>query len=198
MNSNNNNNIRNAFHVVYKTYENIQKLMDYCKTIAPEKSNYISVVDKFLRYKSDNDFSGWVIKDFILLFQNKNDIELDNEWRDGPVYVMEIELYDEDYSLEEMEHLPCIRLSKFEYHDIQNWSTGCSPSNHWRFYYPLRNSDIMDIKEDGEFLHIKANDQEASNRYYWGVHTITSKRIPLTQVTADNVVEEIFGVFDKL
>ncbi|MGG0656921.1 hypothetical protein [Rummeliibacillus pycnus] len=85
----------------------------------------------------------------------------------------------------------------FEYNDIQNWSIGCSPSNHWRFYYPLRNPDIMDIQEDGGFLHIEAQDQEASDRYYWGVQSITIKRIPLTQVTADNVVEGIFGTFDN-
>ena len=30
-------NIRNAFIVVHKTYENVKKLMDYCKTIADEK-----------------------------------------------------------------------------------------------------------------------------------------------------------------
>ena len=82
--------------VVHKTYENIHKLMEYCKTIVAEKRNYINVIDKFLRYKSDNEYSGWYIKDFIILFQKKSDIELENEWRDGPIYVMEIELYSDD------------------------------------------------------------------------------------------------------
>lgn len=191
-------NIRNAFHVVFNTYENIHKLMDYCKTIALEQSNYVSVVDKFLRYKSDSDFSGWFIQNFIILFQHKNDIELDNEWRDGPLYVMEIELFDAENKLEVLKHLPCVRLSKFEYGDIQNWASGCSPGNHWRFYYPLRNKDIMLIQEDGDFLHIAPRDQEASNRYYWGVKQITSKRFSLTDITADNVVEMVFSTFDSL
>lgn len=191
-------NIRNAFHVVYHTYENINKLMDYCKTIASEQSNYVSVVDKFLRYKSDNDFSGWFVQNFILLFQNKNDIELENEWRDGPLYVMEIELYDADFELEEIKELPCIRLSKFEYENIQGWTSGCSPINHWRFYYPLRNGDIMDIQEDGEYSNITVKDLEASNRHYWGVNKITSKRISLTDITADNAVEKLFRTFDSL
>ena len=34
-------NIRNAFHVVYQSYANIQKLINYCKTIGLEKSNYV-------------------------------------------------------------------------------------------------------------------------------------------------------------
>lgn len=65
------NNIRSAFHVVHQTYENLNKLMEYCKTIAPEQSNYICAVDKFLRYKSDTNVSGWYIQNFILLFQIK-------------------------------------------------------------------------------------------------------------------------------
>lgn len=191
-------NIRNAFHVVYKSYENIQKLIDYCKTIGVEKSNYINVVDKFLRYKSDNNLSGWFIHNFIMLFQDKNDDELDNGWRNGPIYVMEIELYKPESELENIEELPCIRLSKFEYDDLQKWEPGCSPSNHWRFYYPLRRNDIMNIQEDGDYLHITARDQQSSNRYYWGVKKITSKRIPLTAITSDNVEEKVFGTFDNL
>jgi len=61
-------NIRNAFNVVHYTFENILKLLDYCKTIAYKDSNYVSVVNKFLRYKSDSDFSGWFIQDFIIIF----------------------------------------------------------------------------------------------------------------------------------
>jgi hypothetical protein len=192
------NNIRNAFHVVYQTYENIHKLMDYCKTVASEQSDYVSVVDKFLRYKSDNDFSGWFIQNFILLFQNKNHVELENEWRDGPLYVMEIQLYEGDLEEEERKELPCIHLSKFECENIPNWTRGCSPANHWRFYYPLRNTDIMDINKDGDTLYITPLDQEASNRYYWGVHKITSKSIPLVDINADNVVEKVFGTFNRL
>ncbi|MGG3235635.1 hypothetical protein ABEP17_19615 [Priestia flexa] len=191
-------NIHNAFHVVYKSYENIQKLIDYCKTIGLEKSNYINVVDKFLRYKSDNNLSGWFIHNFIMLFQDKNDAELDNGWRNGPIYVMEIELYNPESKLENIVDLPCIRLSKFEYDNLQKWESGCSPSNHWRFYYPLRRNDIMNIQENGDYLHITTRDQEASNRHYWGVKKITSKRIPLTDITANNVVEKVFGTFDNL
>jgi hypothetical protein len=183
---------------VFQTYENIQKLMDYCKTVAPEQSNYVNVIDKFLRYKSDNDPSGWFIKNFIVLFQRKNDIELENEWRDGPIYVMEIELYDQDLYKEAMESLPYIHLSKFEYDRMDEWGKGCSPTNHWRFYFPLRNGDLMDFQQDGDSFISTPKDQGESDRYYWGVKRVTSRRIPLTDVTADHVVEKIFGTFDCL
>lgn len=193
---NSTNNVHNAFHVVYKTYENINKLMDYTATTASEKSHYVSVVDKFLRYKSDNDFAGWFIKNFILIFQDKNHNEFENEWRDGPLYVMEIELYGKD--LDVSNQLPCIRLSKFVYGDIQSWSKGCSPANHWRFYFPLRNKEIMNIKTEGDYSYIVPYNQESSDRNYWGVKEIVSKKISLMDVTADNVVEKIFHTFDSL
>ncbi len=190
-------NIRNAFHVVYQTYENIQKLMDYCKTISNDKSNYINVVDKFLRYKSDNDIAGWYIQDFIILFQNKNDAELDNEWREGPIYVMEIELYNSNVEFESMKDMPCVHLSKFEYKTIEEWDKGASPSEHWGFYYPLRDYDSMHIQEENGILHIKPLNEKASARY-WEVEKVTSKRIPLVEITADNIVEKVFKTFDIL
>ena len=40
-------NIRNALHVIYKTYENIEKLMDYAKIVAEEQTNDRLVTPKF-------------------------------------------------------------------------------------------------------------------------------------------------------
>lgn len=186
-------NIRNAFIVVHKTYENIQKLMEYCKTTAAEKSNYISAVDKFLRYKSDNDYSGWYINDFILLFQRKSDPEQENEWRDGPIYAMEIEL-----SSDNPEQIPTVYLSKFEYADIISWQKGCSPTNHWRFYYPLRNKEIMNIQTNGGTTTAIPKTKELGNQYYWGLTKVSSVSLPLTDINADNAVVKIFGTFDQL
>ncbi|WP_062350607.1 hypothetical protein [Bacillus kwashiorkori] len=192
-------NIRNAFYVVHKTYQNIEKLIDYCKTVAPDESNYVPAVDKFLRYKSDSNLTGWFIPNFIMLFQNKNDMELENEWREGPIYVMEIELYNPEGGLEGSSQLPQMRLSKFTYESLQNWAPGCSPTNHWRFFYPLRRHDIMSIKvKEADYMELEVADKEASNRYYWGVQTITSRQIPLTEITADNAIQKIFQTFDRL
>lgn len=186
-------NIRNAFIVVQKTFENVKKLMDYCKTVASEKTDYINVIDKFLRYKSDNDVSGWYIKDFILLFQLKSDRELENEWRDGPIFVMEIQLSDENER-----KIPTVYLSKFEYSNIVSWEKGCSPTNHWRFYYPLRNHDVMNIQPGQEFSISTPKTKELGEKYYWGLTKVTTSSLPLTEVNSDNVIEKIFAGFDKL
>ena len=66
-------NIRNAFIAVHKTHENVNQLMEYCRTIANEKTNYKTVNGKFLKWQSSSNYYGWCIDDFILLFQRETD-----------------------------------------------------------------------------------------------------------------------------
>lgn len=56
----------------------------------------------------------------------------------------------------------------------------------------------MNIQKEGDNLYSTPKNQEDSDRYYWGVKKVTSKRISLTEVTGENVVEKVFGVFDGL
>ncbi|WP_106449555.1 hypothetical protein [Trichococcus alkaliphilus] len=188
-------NIRNAFIAVHKTYENVDKLMEYSRTIANEKTNYKTANGKFLRWRSDNEISGWCIDDFILLFQRETDKKLNNEWRDGPIYVMEIMLSND----KELEQMPTVYLSKFEYEDISSWYKGCSPSNHWRFYHPLRNADNMVIQMNGvEISQAIPKTKEIADQYYWGVKKVSFVHLPLVEINAENVEEKIFGNFEKL
>lgn len=185
-------NIRNAFKVVNKTYENINKMMNYCKTIADEGKEYVISVPKFLRWKSDVDFDGWLINDFILLFQGKDDEELENEWRNGPIYVLDIDFNYDD--------TPKVYISKFEYKNIENWSNGCSPANHSRFYWPVRNIDEFDCKEIDNYriwTPKKAKESVADN-FYWGIKRAVSYTEELTDINADNIEEKIFDRFTWL
>lgn len=187
-------NIKNALKVIYQTYDNVQKLMEYTKTIAEEKTDYINSVPKFLRRKSDNATEAWLLNDFILLFQNaKNeDCESENGWKNAPVFVMEICLGEK-----ESNNTPLLFLSKFEYFNINEWSEGCSPANHWAFYYPLRNEGYMDfqIKDDYKIV-IPKNDK--ISKTYWGLKRAITKTISLFDITADNLKEKVFDEFDRL
>lgn len=185
-------NIKNALEVISKTYENINKLMEYCKTVACEKTNYTPAVTKFLRYKSDLDCDGWLISDFILLFQNKADAKCQsgNNWLDGCVYVMEI-------CLGEDKILPTVFLSKFVYEDINSWSEGCSPANHWAFYYPIRRKDLMDITNENGY-RISRPKNKKNSETYWGLKKAITSEIPLLDLNADNLQNKIFGEFDRL
>lgn len=187
-------NIKNSLQVIFKTYENIQKLMEYCKTIADEKTNYSSAVQKFLRKKSDLDFEGWLISDFILLFQDKNgnECESGNGWKNDPIYVMEICLGEKG-----KENLPLVYLSKFEYSNMEAWGVGSSPAEHWRFYYPLRRADLMNFSTIGEYK-VATPKNDSSSKTYWSLTKIVTKTISLFDISANNVQEKIFDEFAAL
>ncbi|OAA85103.1 hypothetical protein [Clostridium coskatii] len=182
-------NIRNAFKVVNKTYENINKMINSCKTIADEGNEYVVSVPKFLRWKSDAEVGGWLINDFIVLFQSKHDKELENGWRNGPIYVLDIDL---DYG-----DTPKIYISKFQYKNMENWSNGCSPTNHWRFYWPIRNMDEFEgVKtDDYEIWTPKKGKESVADSSYWGIKRAVCYTEELTDINADNIQEKIFDRF---
>ena len=184
-------NIHNAVSVLKNTYENIEKLMRYCQTIAEKNTDYCPAVSKFLRYKSDNDYTGWMITEFFLLFQNKHDDKLENGWRDGALYVMEINLEDED--------IPIVFLSKFEYGDIGSWSAGCSPASYWAFYWPIR-SDEMTYEENADYSIAipKASMEQKIAKDYWGLKRVVTVEVPLTELASNNVKEKVFGSFKRM
>jgi hypothetical protein len=187
-------NIRNAIQVLYKTYENVQKLMDYTRIVAQEKTDYRLAAPKALRWKSDNETNGWLINDFILLFQNSTDLDCEskNGWKEAPVYAMEIFLGSEDD-----EGLPCIYLSKFEYNDINSWNEGCSPANHWAFFWPLRDENNMDFACQGDYWIGKPINEKYSSKH-WGLKRITYENFDLMALNSENLKQMVFDRFDLL
>ena len=182
-------NIFNAFEVVNKTHENVDKLINYCKNIITEKDEYVLSSPRFLRWKSDGSYWAWNTNSFILLFQDADDNELENEWRDGPVYILEINLYNPL-----VYDKPMVVVAKFEYDDIATWSKGCSPANHFIFYQPLYNFDYEEL--EGDFL-VTEIDEESKQRY-WGLNRVVCFEVPLTEITGQNAYDIIMGGFDKL
>lgn len=188
-------NIRNALQVLYKTYENVQKLMDYTRIVAQEKTDYMLAAPKALRWKSDNEIDGWLISDFILLFQNNADpdCESQNGWKEAPVYAMEIYLGN----IDDKEALPSIYLSKFEFSNINNQSEGCSPSNHWIFYWPLRDEGNVDFVQMGNYWIGTPKNERYSSRH-WGLKKVIYEKIDLMEVNSENLKDIIFDSFDSM
>lgn len=183
-------NIKNAFNVVRKTYENVDKLLKYCDSIAND-NGYEAVTDKFLRYKSDSDYGGWLIDRFIKLYQFKTDKVLENDWKDGPVFAIELNFDD----------LPTVYLSKFEYDDISKWDKGAiSPALYWIF------SDPVDCEGNGfkekdlgnKYGYRVSKPSEDIKNKYWGIKRIIYTTVDLIQLQSNNVPEKVFGEFDIL
>lgn len=187
-------NIRNALQVLYKTYDNVQKLIDFTRMVAQEKTDYRLAAPKVLRWRSENETNGWLLSDFILLFQNIMDLDCESEngWKDAPIYAMEICLGDKDW-----DELPYIHLSKFEYDDINSWDEGCSPGDYWAFYWPLYDQQKMSFFDQGDyFIGVPKNEKYSDS--YWGLKKVTYCEIDLMAVNSDNLKELIFNRFDLL
>lgn len=183
-------NIKNAFDIVRKTYENVDKLMKFCDSIAND-CGYEAVTDKFLRYKSDSYYGGWFIDSFIKLYQSKKDKVLENDWKDGPVFAMELNFED----------IPTVYLSKFEYDNISDWSKGVSPTEYWGFSEPIncQGSGFNERNLDGkDRYYVSKPATENIKNKYWGIERVVYTTFDLLQLNSNNISEKVFGEFDTL
>ena len=117
-----------------------------------------------------------------------NDEELDNGWRNGPLYVLGINL----------EEYPIYYTCKFEYEDIKEWTSGISPSSGWAFYYP---TDIKDNRLEFTELqngYIQGLPKPFYKKSYWGLERTIFKSGDLIEINSDNVNSKIFEEFNKL
>jgi len=183
-------NIHNAFEIVAETYENVNKLMSYCQEAAAEKGEFVLSSPKFLRRKSDNEVDGWLVKSFILLFQHSNDKLLKNQWRNGPIYVLEINLNPHDYDK------PTANIAKFVYNNVNSWEEGVSPAHHRIFYDPLY-YDIVEFEGEESAYSGQVSNEVYSDRY-WGLQRIVGIVVPLISIMRENAYETIFGGFRSL
>ncbi|GKU30433.1 hypothetical protein [Clostridium folliculivorans] len=180
-------NIKNAFSVVYSTLENVKKLMEYCDKVA-EENGYYSCTDRFLRYNTDNSVDGWVYNKFFKIYQSSEGEVLSNGWRNGPLYVLEINLEEE----------PKYYVSKFEYENIGEWNKGISPSSWWAFYFP---TDITDNRIEFRKLddtYTEGKPRGSYKKSYFGLERTVFRSGDLLEINSDTVNIYIFGEFDKL
>ena len=187
-------NIGKAFEVVYKTYENVQKLLSFLKSQSEEKGEYVCCSEKILCWSSDQSIWGWAYHSFILVFQNAKNTELENGWRDGSLYIAEINLVQDDE--------PLFNIARFDYADVENWSSDpITKGNHWIFNHPLHDTGKLvsyNVSEDGyDYDGIVVNEEKA-DKTYWGIRRVVGTSFPLTDITAENAYEKVFGGFDEL
>lgn len=187
-------NMHNAFRVVLDTYESVNKLIKFCGSDDIKKKYHLPT-KKFLRYSSDVDYEGWIYWSFIVLFQRIEDgSPNENMWINAPVYAMEVNL-DPDTCDE-----PELIIAKLEYNNITEWGKGCSPADHYAFYYPIHNDGPFDtVKHEryDEILPEKGQEQYVSNQY-WTLRRVIRKKYPLVEITNENAYEKIFGTIEEL
>ena len=152
-------NIHNAFVVVFKTLQEIEKLIGKCRTELDTKKYYMPA-ERFMRYSSDQTWEGWIYWSFILLFQRLDDGSvMENGWIDGPVYAVEINV-DSDTC-----DVPKVYIAKMQFDRMKDWTKGCSPSNHSLFYNAIHGNSWTP---------------------FWGLQKLEKQEHDLTDLTQKN------------
>lgn len=182
-------NIANAFSVVRKTYESVNKLHNHILNNTNNDSKYILCVDHFMRWISSANYKGWLNNSFIFIFQKKTHIELENSWRNGPVFAFEINFLDDKE--------PKAIFSKHEYARIEEWLEGCSTGSHWAFWAPVHNDIGRKVDCENGITEVEIDNKAISNRY-WGLSKVRFVEMPLVHITGDNFDSILEKKFDSL
>ncbi|MBM7648446.1 hypothetical protein JOC78_001388 [Bacillus ectoiniformans] len=180
-------NISNAVQVLQETYKNVHLLLNELDRIG-EKEGYTSLTPKFLRWKSDSAYDGWLTSNFIKLYQLKNESPLPHlpNMTDGLVYGIEVDLVGE-------ENYPTISLIKYTF-DFTYWTRTPAISDHWVFWDPFRNERFFEINHtDGIWTSTAL---EKGKTRYWGLENASAIEIPLVSVSSpEDISEKIFKKF---
>lgn len=185
-----------AFHMVREAHKNVQDFISRCIALAEEKGEFeiasMTGNNTFLRRISDRDSNAWSYSDFIVIFQRCCDIKLKNGYRNGALYILNLNFDSHIYEV------PMANIARYDYDDIaRNWSASpISPGDHKILYEPMYTSVVeFPEYESGEMYCGEADEPLAR---YWGLKRVMGYEIPLSEITADNAYEKIFGTFKKL
>lgn len=181
-------NICIAVKVLRETYKNLNLLFGEMDMIGKEVG-FVPLTPRFLRWKSDSYEDGWLLNNFIKIYQ-LDGASAGNEQvpdlKEGAVYVIEIELAGKDA-------YPEITLSRFHY-DLSCWERMPAISDHWLFNDPYRIENHFEIDCVDEISTSKV--KEKSSKKYWGFKQAIGKSIPL--VTVHDAESIRVGIFQQL
>ncbi|RHW37453.1 hypothetical protein D1B33_07880 [Lysinibacillus yapensis] len=183
-------NISNSIYVLKETYKNLNLLFSELDRIA-EKEGFIPLTPKFLRWKSDSNYNGWLTSNFIKLYQIEKDPPLKHiqNLKEGFIYGIEVDLEGED-------NYPIISLSRYQF-DFSEWFRIPTTSDHWIFWDPFRKDKFFEINKVNDVWISKT--LEKSKIRYWGMQNAVSIEIPLVSITSsEEIRSKIFLEFNNL
>lgn len=182
-------NISMAIDVLRETYKNLDLLFSELDRIG-EQEGFVAVTPRFLRWKSDSDYNGWLTSNFIKLYQFEKDLPSAKvpEIKDGYLFGVEVELEGKGY--------PVISLIRYMF-DYNMWTRVPAISDHWVFWDPFRVERFFDIKEtDGVW---ESTPLEKAKDRYWGIESVVAKEIPLLSITSvEDIRTKIFQELENL
>jgi hypothetical protein len=186
-------NIKNAFSVVGQSYKNVHKFLAELNAMASEEG-FVPLLDRFLRWRSNREWEGWLIWSFISLLQKKDDPAHGTVagLRQGSIYCVEVSF--------EMETNPALYLSRFDYDppDLNTWTGLPAVRDHWAYFYPVRPSQAFQVTKLAENTSVSRPDTKTKAKY-WGLDKVIFTRTELVSVDDQaKIRSNVFQVLKKL
>ncbi|MEK3796951.1 hypothetical protein MHI18_01635 [Peribacillus sp. FSL H8-0477] len=180
-------NITTAIEIIKETYANLEVLFAEMDRIG-EEEGYITLTPRFLRWKSDTDSNGWMITNFIKLYQVENDSvsEMIPDLRVGSLFGIEVILQDQEY--------PVISLIRYTF-DYSVWIRMPAVSDFWVFAAPFGDNDFFEQTQDDLSVWTSIPLEKAKKRY-WGIQRAVAIDIQLIDITSPELIRT--EIFQKL
>jgi len=194
-------NIANAFKIVYKTYENAQKLMSFLRGAA-NSHHYRCLTDNPLTWSQtsnlNNDHYGWAYGRFVMIFQ-KNKKENNNNLHENSLFVFCLNLgyfhSDFEREIEEDNEIAKIYLARFDYGKSKLPEEPYRNRDLWMYDRPILWNSIMDYSIEAEYSY---GTREADENY-GGLEQVIKCFVPLSDIkSSDDAKKMIFGKYDEL
>lgn len=179
-----------ATKILRETYKNLKVLFEELDRVG-EEEGYVTINPRFMRYKSDNDTTGWLTTNFIKLYV-KSDVvpEHIEDIRELAWYGVMVDLTNE-FDAE----IPMVSIIKYQFNQSY-WNRLPSVSDHWTFWSPFSAGEFSITGEEDEW---KVDSNHKAMKRHSGFERLVAKDIPLFDLkNQDDVREKVFGEFVKL
>jgi len=179
-----------AKNIIIETYENLSILFSELDRVG-EQEGYVTITPRFMRYKSDTDYTGWLTTNFIKLYvKATNPPASIEEIRELPWYGVMVDLNGD-----EEEKIPLLTIVQYKY-DQTYWRRLPAVSDHWAFWAPFF-GDGFEINNDGR--EWSSTSSEGVRKKHYGFEKAIAIDIPLFEVKSpEDIRIKVFEGFDKL
>jgi|ERR1051326_742773 hypothetical protein len=174
-------NIKNAFAVVIRTYENLERFFAELDAVAGQ-AGLTTITPDFMRWHSDQFVHGWLTTSFIKLFQKSADPAHARVkgLRKGSVFGVEARF--------PLDSLPLFYLAKYEYDsELSEWTHLPGRSSYRKFHLPLWKERKFRFSSKQDIRISTPLGAEIENRF-WGLKRVVFTNTPLVPVnSSDNI-----------
>lgn len=179
-----------ATNIIIETYENLSILFSELDRVG-EQEGYVTITPRFMRYKSDTDYTGWLTTNFIKLYvKGTNPPASIEDIRELPWYGVMVDLKGDDE-----EKIPLLSIVHYKY-DQTYWERLPAVSDHWAFWAPFYEDGFEITYEDREW---NSTSSDRAKKKYYGFEKAKAIDIPLFEVKSpEDIRSKLFGGFDQL